>query len=95
MLGIPASIIQYRLNVDPEKKPVQQRRKVFAPKRNKAVMDEVNKLLAANFIREVHYPERLANMVMVKKSNGKWRMCVDFTDLNQAYPKDGFPLPQN
>ena len=57
-------------------------------------MDEVNKLLAANFIREVHYPEWLANMVMVKKANGKWRMCVDFTDLNQACPKDSFPLPR-
>ena len=44
-------------------------------------MDEVNKLLAANFIREVYYPEWLANIVMVRKTNGKWRMCVDFTDL--------------
>ena len=57
-------------------------------------MDEVNKLLTANFIREVHYPEWLANVVMVKKANGKWRMCVDFTDLNQACPKDSFPLPK-
>ena len=94
MPGIPASIIQHRLKVDPEKKPVQQRIRVFAPERNKAVMDEVNKLLAANFIREVHYPEWLANVVMVKKANGKWRMCVDFIDLNQACPKDSFPLPR-
>ena len=50
MPGIPASIIQHYLKVDLEKKPVQQRRRVFAPERNKAVMDEVNKLLAANFI---------------------------------------------
>ena len=57
-------------------------------------MDEVNKLLAAKFIWEVHYPEWLANVVMVKKANGKWRMCVDFTDLNQACPKDSFPLPR-
>ena len=57
-------------------------------------MDEVNKLLTANFIREVHYPEWLANVVMVKKANGKWRMCVDFTNLNQACPKDSFPLPR-
>ena len=55
-------------------------------------MDEVNKLLAANFIREVYYPEWLANIVMVKKANGKWRMCVNFTDLNSACPKDNFPL---
>ena len=92
MLGIPASIIQHCLKVDPEKKPIQQRRRVFAPERNKAVMDEVNKLLAANFIREVHYLEWLVNVVMVKKANGKWRMCVNFTDLNQVCPKDSFPL---
>ena len=57
-------------------------------------MDEVNKLLATNFIRKVHYPEWLVNVVMVKKANGKWRMCVDFIDLNQACPKDSFPLPR-
>ena len=94
MPGISANIIQHHLNVDLEKKPVQQRRRVFTPERNKAVMDEVNKLLAANFIREVYYPEWLANVVMVKKENGKWRMCVDFTDLNNACLKDSFPLPK-
>ena len=57
-------------------------------------MDEGNKLLAANFIREVYYPEWLANVVMVKKANGNWRMCIDFTDLNNACPKDSFPLPR-
>ena len=71
MLGIPANIIQHHLNVNPKKKPVQQKRRVFSPKRNKAVMDEVNKLLAANLIREVYYPEWLANVVMVKKANRK------------------------
>ena len=57
-------------------------------------MDEVNQLLTANFIKEVYYPEWLANVVMVKKENRNWRMCVDFTDLNSACPKDSFPLPQ-
>ena len=55
-------------------------------------MDEVNKLLSAGFICEVYYPEWLANVVLVKKANGKRRMCVDFTDLNKAFPKDSFPL---
>ena len=55
-------------------------------------MDEVNKLLDANFIRKVYYPEWLANVVMVKKANRKWKICVDFTDLNSAYSKDSFPL---
>ena len=57
-------------------------------------MDEVTKLLATGFIREVHYPEWLANVILVKKANGKWRICVDFTDLNRACPKDSFPLPR-
>ena len=94
MPGSPLNVIQHRLNVDPKMKLVQQRRRVFAPERNKAVMDEVNKLLTANFIKEVYYLEWLANVVMVKKANGKWRMCVDFTNLNNACPKDSFPLPR-
>ena len=48
----------------------------------------------AKFIKEVYYPDWLANVVMVKKTNGKWRTCVDFTDLNKAYPKDSYPFPQ-
>ena len=57
-------------------------------------MEEVKKLLVTGFIQEVYYPEWLANVVMVKKSNRKWRMCVDFTNLNNACPKDSFPLPR-
>ena len=57
-------------------------------------MEEVEELLTVGFIREVYYPKWFANIVMVKKSNGKWRMCVDFTYLNNACPKDSFPLPR-
>jgi hypothetical protein len=56
--------------------------------------NEVKRLLSAGVIREVKYPERLANTVMVKKANGKWRMCIDFTYLNKACPKDEFSLPR-
>ena len=56
-------------------------------------MDEVNKLLTTNFIKEVYCPEWLANVVMVKKANRKWRMCIYFTNLNNAGSKDSFPLP--
>ena len=48
----------------------------------------------AGFIREVYYPNCLAYVVLVKKANGKWRMCIDFTNLNKACPKDNFPLPR-
>ena len=55
--------------------------------------EETQKLLSVGHIREIQYPECLANVVLVKKANGKWRMCVDFTDLNKACPKDSYPLP--
>ena len=66
---------------------------MFTPERDNAIKDEVQKLITAKFIREVHYPDWLANTIMVKKANGKWRMCVDFIDLNKACPKDSYPLP--
>jgi hypothetical protein len=91
--GIDPSVIVHRLNVDPNYRPVKQRR-TFAAERNQAVAEEVEKLLKVGFIREVDYPEWLSNVVLVKKSSGKWRMCVDFTDLNKACPKDSFPLPR-
>ena len=93
MPGISTEVMVHKLNVNPSMHPVKQKRRVFAPERNAAVMAEVDKLLTAGFIREVYYPEWLANVVMVKKPNGQWRMCVDFTDLNKACPKDSYPLP--
>jgi len=94
MPGIDPSIIVHRLNVDPSSRPIRQRMRTFAPERNQVIAEEVSKFLATGFIREVDYPEWLANVVLVKKSNNKWRMCVDFTDLNKACPKDSFPLPR-
>ena len=87
-------MIKHSLNFDPTKRSVQQKRQVFAPERNKAITEEVEKLLTARFIREVYYPKWLTNVVMEKMSNGKWRMCVDFIDLNKACPKDSFLLPR-
>ena len=55
--------------------------------------DEVDLLLKIGSIREVKYPDWLANPVAVKKKNRKWRVCIDFTDLNKACPKDSFSLP--
>ena len=56
------------------------------------VKDEVIKHKQAGAIKEMFYPEWLANTVVVKKKSGKWRACVGFTDLNKAYPKDPFPM---
>ena len=61
---------------------------------DKAIAEEIHKLRNVGLINEVYYPEWLANVVMVKKTNGKWRMCVDFTNLNKACPKYSYPLPR-
>ena len=91
MGGIDPTITTHRLNTSPSFK---QKRRSFAPERQKAINEEVGKLLQARAIREVEYLERLANVVLVKKVNGKWRLCIDFTDINKACPKDSFPLPR-
>jgi hypothetical protein len=71
----------------------QKARRINA-ERSQALQEEVDRLLKAGFIREALYPEWLANPVLVKKKNGKWRVCIDFTNLNEACPKDPFPLPR-
>ena len=95
MPSIDPSVISHKLNVDSSMCPIKQKRRVFAPNRNQAISNEVEKLLTVGFIREIYYPNWLANVVMVKKSNGKWRMCVDFKDLNKACLKDSFPYPKS
>ena len=94
MPGIDLNVITHRLNVHPSSKPIRQKKRVFAPERDNAIKEEVQKLTTAQLIQEVYYPDWLANVVMVKKANGKWRMCVDFTDLNKVFPKDSYPLPR-
>ena len=76
--------------ITPRKQPPRRLSKEHA----EAMREEVTKLKQAGTIKEVFYPEWLANTVVVKKKSGKWRMCVDFTDLNKAYPKDPFPMPK-
>ena len=92
MPGIDPSVMVHRLNVSPAFPFIRQKKRVFAPERDQAIVEEVRKLQEASFIREVYYPDWLANIVMVKKASGKWRMCVNFTDLNKACPKDSYPL---
>ena len=92
--GIDPSIIVHKLNVSSLFPLVQQKKRVFTQEQDKAIVEEVRKLLEVDFIREVYYPDWLANVVMVKKANKKWRMCVDFTGLNKACPKDNHPLPR-
>ena len=93
MGGIDPTVITHRLNVSPSFNRIKQKRRSFALERQKAINEEVSKLLQAGAIREVEYPEWLANVVLIKKANSKWRLCIDFTHINKPCPKDSFPLP--
>ena len=88
MPGIDPLVMVHRLNVSPFFPPIRQKKRVFTQEWNRVIAEEVGKLQEKGFIREVYYPDCLANVVMVKKANGKWRMCIDFTDLNKVCPKD-------
>ena len=94
MTGIDPALASHKLSVSPMAKPVRQKVRRFHPDRHAIIQAEVSNLLQAGFIREVKYPEWLANVVVVPKKGGKWRVCVDYTDLNDACPKDSFPLPR-
>ena len=72
--------------------PKKQKLRRSAKQHVEAVKQEVEKLKKVGAIREVFFPKWLFNTVVVKKKNGKWRVCVDFTDLNRACPKDPFPV---
>lgn len=77
-----------------EAKPIKQSLSRFASDCKEAIREEIKKLLAAGFIKEVYHPDWLANPVLIRKSNKQWRMCVDYTDLNRACLKDPFGLPR-
>ncbi|KAI5336625.1 hypothetical protein L3X38_015893 [Prunus dulcis] len=94
MPGISPDIISHRLSVNPAVRPVRQKRRAYDPERYEAMKAEVDRLSSIRFIREVDYPTWLANVVMVRKPRKGWRMCVDYTNLNRACPKDSFPLPR-
>ncbi|XP_014490794.1 uncharacterized protein LOC106753490 [Vigna radiata var. radiata] len=93
MLGIHPSVITHKLSIFREARPIVQKKIRLGTEKRVAVQKEVDKLVKAGFIWEITYTTWLANVVMVKKANGQWRMCVDFIDLNKACPKDNYPLP--
>ncbi|XP_028065850.1 uncharacterized protein LOC114268815 [Camellia sinensis] len=91
--GLDPEFACHKLNINPSARPIVQKSRRSSVEHTEAVIAEVEKLLASGAIREVQYPQWLSNTVVVKKKNEKWRVCVDFTCLNKACPKDSFPLP--
>ena len=92
--GVDPEFICHHLNVSPLIAPKKQPPWRPSKEHAEAVQEEVTRLKQAGAIKEVFYPEWLANTVVVKKKSGKWRVCVDFTNLNKACPKDPFPMPK-
>ena len=79
MSDIPRKVAEHALRLIPGSKPAKQRLRRFDDERRRAIGEEIAKLLAAGFIREVFHSNWLANPILVRKKTGKWRMCVDWT----------------
>jgi hypothetical protein len=94
MPGVPREVIEHHLAVCPQAHPVKQKTRKYAQEKQDFIVQEIEKLKKAKLIREVAHPTWIANPVVVPKSNGSGRLCVDFTSFNKACPKDPYPLPR-
>jgi hypothetical protein len=83
LVGVSKEVIELKQHINLNVRPRKQKLHKMSEEKVEAMKVEVQHLLDVGFIREVSYPQWLANMVMVRKKNGKWRMCTDFTDLNK------------
>jgi hypothetical protein len=93
MPGISKKVIEHKLDIDPAFKPIKQKERRDTLERRETIRVEVNKLLEVVFIRPVDYSSWLANHILIEKPDGSWRMCIDYTSLNKACPKDEYPWP--
>jgi len=91
--GVDPLVASHKLSIYKEARYLSQKKCKLGEERRLAAKAEVDKLLSVVFIEEAQYTTWLSNVVLVKKANGKWRMCVDYTDLNKACPRDAYPLP--
>ena len=92
--GVDPNFICHNLNVNPFVTPKRQPFRCSSKDHYDAVKDEVIKLKQTRAIKEVFYPKWLTNTIVVKKKNGKWRVWVNFIDLNVGFPKNPFPMPR-
>ncbi|CAJ2645601.1 unnamed protein product [Trifolium pratense] len=93
MPGLSRNLVEHRLPLRPDKKPVKQLPRRFAPEIMTKIKAKIERLLKCKFIRTARYVEWLANIVPVIKKNGSLRVCIDFRDLNNATPKDEYSMP--
>jgi hypothetical protein len=94
MPGVPREVIEHHLAVCPQAHPVKQKTQKQPQEKQDFIVKEIEKLKKAKLIREVDHPTWIANPVVIPKSNGSGRLCMDFTSLNKACPKDPYLLPR-
>jgi len=92
MSGVSPQIITHRFSVYKEARLIAQKKRKMGAEKCNIAKTVIDKLLEVGFIQEAQYTTWSANVVMVKKNNEKWRMCIDYTDLNKACPKEAYPL---
>lgn len=91
--GLSRNVVELKLPIRSDKKPVKQLPKRFAPQIMSKIKEEIERLLKSKFIRTARHVEWLANIAPVINKNGILRVCIDFRDLNNATPKDEYPMP--
>ncbi|GJS35615.1 hypothetical protein Tco_0533997 [Tanacetum coccineum] len=91
-IGEEIFVTKHKLNEDKKVIPVQQKKRGMAPEQSATASKEVEELRKVKILHETRYQTWIANTVMVKKTDGSWRMCVDFTNINKACPKDCYSL---
>nr|KAJ0215557.1 hypothetical protein LSAT_V11C300120830 [Lactuca sativa] len=92
MVGMDRKVIEHKLMIKLGTKEVKQKKSVQGGDRNRAINAEVAKQTRAGILREAVFPTWIANPFMVKKHDGSWRMCIDYSELNKACAKDCYPL---
>ncbi|GKC54016.1 reverse transcriptase domain-containing protein [Tanacetum coccineum] len=101
MTGVPRTIMvggeifntEHRVNESKHVEPVKQKKGSMSPERNEAIHTKVEELTKTNVLREVKYQTWVSNPVIAKKADGRWKLWIDFTDINKACPKENHPLP--
>jgi hypothetical protein len=93
MSGFEPRIVEHEIRTYLDAKPIQQRLRYGNPRKAPTIKAEVEKLLNASFIYPVPLTKWVSNPIPVDKKQGTIHVCMDFHDLNKAYPKDNFPTP--
>jgi hypothetical protein len=92
MSGVSQEVAEHTLNIKPRSKPIKHGLRCFNQEKRWAMGEELSRLLAASFVKEVQLPDGIASPVLVPKKNEKWRICVEYTSVNKECLKDPFPL---